>query len=341
MNDLAIVTLTPRGQQLGQRIVQALGCGAIVPAEDAVRSRLTELFRAGRPLVCVMALGIVVRILGPLTASKQTDPPVVVVDEAGRFAVSVLGGHQAGANDLAEAVGRAIGALPVVTTASEALQLPPLDLLGKPWGWQREDDADLTALAAAAVRGQPIAVYQDAGCPFWWQAYPRWPAHFHWVPTWPEGSWAGVLAITDRLWPRRDCPMVIYRPKTLILGVGCRRGVPDSELEELFQQVWQTHRLAPRSLAAVATVTLKENEPGLRTFAQRHGVPLQAYPVAALAAVGHLATPSTQVRRLIGISGVAEPAALLAASTTTLLVPKCKGKRATMAVARRKEDTER
>jgi len=70
-----------------------------------------------------MALGIVVRILGPCTKDKKTDPPVVDVDEAGRFAISVLGCHEGGANELANQVARAIGAVHVITTASEVLGL--------------------------------------------------------------------------------------------------------------------------------------------------------------------------------------------------------------------------
>src|SRR5439155_21235219 len=116
----------PNGRELGRRLVKELGHGEVVSAVESARPTLQTLFEAGRPLVCIMALGIVVRILGPLARSKETDPPVVVVDEAGRFAVSVLGGHVGGANELAQQVGKAIGAVPVITTASEVLGLPPL-----------------------------------------------------------------------------------------------------------------------------------------------------------------------------------------------------------------------
>ena len=109
MNELAIVAVTPSGLELGRRIAQAVGHGEVLPAEGEVRSKLTEVFLAGRPLVCIMALGIVVRTLGPLAKNKVTDPPVVVVDEAGQFAISVLGGHVGGANELTKKVAKAYG----------------------------------------------------------------------------------------------------------------------------------------------------------------------------------------------------------------------------------------
>ena len=332
---LAVVALTPRGLELGRRLAQALGRGEVLGVDGDARRGLQELFQAGRPLVCVMALGIVVRLLGPLAQDKKTEPPVVVVDEAGRFAVSVLGGHLGGANDLVREVAAALGAVPVITTASEALGLPALDLIGRRRGWQIEGHSHLTAVAAAAVRGEPIAVYQDAGSPDWWQEFGAWPESFERVESWPPGRCAGALAISDRSLPVPDCPAVVYRPPTLVLGVGCRRGVPCAEIEALFQEVCARKALAPLSLGVVATASLKADEPGLRDFASEHGVPVRAFGLDELAAVGPLPTPSEAVRARVGVAGVAEPAAMLAAGTQTLLMPKYRGARVTMALAQR------
>jgi cobalamin biosynthesis protein CbiG len=332
---LAIVALTPRGQELGQRLAGALGRGEVLRVDGDARRSLEELFRAGRPLVCVMALGIVVRLLGPVTRDKEAEPPVVVVDEAGRFAVSVLGGHLGGANELARQVAAALGAVAVITTASEALGLPALDLIGRRQGWKIESHSRLTAVAAAAVRGEPIAVYQDAGSPDLWQEVGAWPETFRVIDTWPPGRWAGVLAISDRVLDVPECPVVVYRPPTLVVGVGCRRGVPGDEIEALFREVCARHGLAPLSLGVVATASIKADEPGLQEFAARHGVPLRAFALDELAAVSPLPTPSEAVRARVGVAGVAEPAAMLAAGTRALLVPKHRGARVTMAVARR------
>jgi cobalt-precorrin 5A hydrolase len=245
MKNLAIVALTSNGLELGRRLAKSLDYGEVMTIAESARPKLQELFQAGRPLVCIMALGIVVRILGPMTKDKMTDPPVVVVDEAGRFAISVLGGHEGGANELANQVALAIGAIPVITTASEALGL--------------------------------------------------------------------------------------------VLGVGCRRGVPCGEIEALFQELCKTRGYSPSSLREVATVSLKADEPGLREFANKHGVPLRNFTIEELSQVADLPTPSVQVQAKIGIAGVAEPAALLAAGASTLLVPKFRGKRVTMALARKEK----
>jgi cobalamin biosynthesis protein CbiG len=312
MPNLAIVALSPRGAELGRRLAKLLRRGEVIPAERGAALALTNLFREGRSLVCIMALGIVVRALGPLARDKRAEPPVVVVDEAGQFAVSVLGGHTAGANALAREVAQALGAVPVITTASEALGVPAVDLIGRCWGWKIEPGSDLTAAAAAVVRGEPVAVYQDAGRADWWQEFGDWPASFQRVRDWPEKDFAAALLISDRLLPTVPFPAVMYRPRTLVVGVGCRRGVPCAEIEDLFLRVFQEHRLATLSLYCVATATLKSDEPGLLEFAAKRRVPLRAFSLDELARTGPLPTPSEAVRARIGIAGVAEPAALLA-----------------------------
>jgi len=332
--------LTPGGLALGERLARSIH-GEVVFAQHAARQTMEELFQAGRPLVCIMALGIVVRILGPLARDKKTDAPVVVVDEAGRFAISVLGGHEGGANALAKEVAKVLGALAVITTASDALGLPAVDLIGREWGWRIEGEGEgrdnLTKVAAAVVRGEPIGVYQDAGRADWWQVFGEWPSSFHRIESWPPtGSWPGLLAISDRWLARLDeCPVVVFRPPSLVLGTGCRRGVPVEEFEALFKELCQTRGFAPLSLGIVATVSLKANEPGLLEFAARHGVPVVSYAPEELAQVASLPTPSEKVRAKIGMPGVAEPAAMLAAGATSLLLPKHRGQRLTMALARR------
>ena len=335
MKDLAVVALTPRGHDLAHRLVQRLSRGEVLVLDGDVRQGLEALFQEGRPLVCIMALGIVVRLLGPLVNDKRTDPPVVVLDEAGSFAISVLGGHLGGANAITREISKAIGAVPVITTASECLDLPPLDLIGGEWGWRIEGHSPLTKVMAAAVRGERIGVYQEAGRRDWWKTFGASPPTFQAIQSWPpRGYWAGLLAITDRLLSGIELyPTVVYRPPTLVLGVGCRRECLAAEIEAHFQDLCQRWSFSPLCLSTVATVSLKSDEAGLHEFAAAHEVALQIFSVAELAGRRAFPTPSEVVRNKIGIAGVAEPAALLAAGTRQLLVPKFRGARITMALA--------
>jgi cobalt-precorrin 5A hydrolase len=293
-------------------------------------------------IVAVMALGIVVRLAGPLAVDKRRDPAVVVVDDAGRFAISVLGGHGAGANGLAQRVAALLGAAPVVTTASEARSVPAVDRIGHAHGWTIERAENLTRVAADVIRGQTVAVWQDAGTADWWQPFGPWPRHFFRLHAWSELTTLGpsaLLVISDRRVPDHpqvvDDHILIYRPPTLVAGIGCRRGVPRGVIERWVRHVLEAHGLAWNSLAALATVTLKMDEPGLLDFAAASGLPMVAFPPAHLAEQPGIATPSERVRAKIGIAAVAEPAALRAAGASRLLIAKQIGPGVTTAVARK------
>jgi cobalt-precorrin 5A hydrolase len=294
-------------------------------------------------IVAIMALGIVVRLAGPLASDKRRDPAIVVVDDAGRFAISVLGGHRSGANDLAHRVAALLDATPVITTASDSLGVPAADQIGRDHGWSIEWAENLTRVAASIVRRERVAVWQDAGQTYWWRPFGRWPEYFVRLTDWSELDPlhpAALLVITDRVVPAARLladRTLIYRPPTIVAGVGCKRGTTLQTLEDWTDKVFDAHGLSPRSLAAVATVTLKMDEPGLFAFAAKRGVPLVAFPPQQLDGCPGIETPSARVKAKIGIAAVAEPAALRASGATRLLVAKQKGPGLTIALARRPE----
>jgi cobalt-precorrin 5A hydrolase/precorrin-3B C17-methyltransferase len=125
------------------------------PVGDAVRRAFAEC----EQLVCFLATGAVVRLVAPLLGDKASDPGVVCVDEAGRFAVSLVGGHGGGANELARAVGGLLGAEPVVTTATDAVGIPGLDTLGLPV------EGDVAGVTRALLDGEPVALDAEVAWP--------------------------------------------------------------------------------------------------------------------------------------------------------------------------------
>lgn len=359
----AIIALTRNGTATGLK-VQATLADAILyapqrflSAEDAsqtnvrpyaiaVRQVLQDAFMAHRALVCVMASGIVVRELAPLLRSKQSDPAVVVVDEAGRYAVSLLSGHLGGANALARRVAEALGGTPVFTTASDTQGAPALDLLGAEWGWRIEQTEHLTTASAALVNGEPVGVWQEAGEAEWWPAMP--PANLRRYST-PEALLtarpAAALLITPRLLAASDLQMlsapVVYRPRCLVVGIGCNRGTAAEEIRAAIDETLVDAGLSATAVRCVATVEDKRDEPGLLAACTERGWPLQAFPRERLSAVPGLPNPSAAAQAALGVPGVAEPAALAAANASHLLVEKRKYANVTVAVAQIAPEGER
>lgn len=270
------------------------------PVRDAVRAAFAEC----EQLVCFLATGAVVRLIAPLLDEKASDPGVVCVDEAGRFAVSLVGGHGGGANELAVAVGEVLGAEPVVTTATDAVGLPGLDTLGLPV------EGDVAAVSRALLDGEPVAL--EAEVP--WPLPP--------LPVAAQGAY--TVRVTDRAVEPGEREVVL-RPPSLVVGVGASRGVPAQEVLELVEGTLREAGLSVRSVCCLATVDAKAGEPGLVAAAERLGVPLVTYSAEELAAV-EVPNPSAAPLAAVGTPSVAEASALLGGGE--LLVPKRKSKRA-------------
>jgi cobalt-precorrin 5A hydrolase len=171
---IKILALTPQGAALARRLGRALpGARCCLPrtiageADDLAFDRPAEAFREaferGENLVCIMAAGIVVRGIAPYLKNKAADPAVVVVDEAGGFAVSLLAGHLGGANDLAREVARILGATPVITTASDVQGLPALDVEAVARGLTIENLAEVRAIQMALLKGRRVRVVDPQG----------------------------------------------------------------------------------------------------------------------------------------------------------------------------------
>lgn len=123
-----IVSLTDAGRQLGLRLETALDDAELWHKPEPFAARVQQAFQAGEALIMICASGIVLRSIAPVIASKHEDPPVVVLDETGRFVVPLLSGHEGGANELARQLAELLGAQLVITTANPYLQ--PLYTVG-------------------------------------------------------------------------------------------------------------------------------------------------------------------------------------------------------------------
>ena len=299
-------------------------------------------------LVLFLSAGASIRLLAPLLESKQIDPAVVCVDDAGSFCVSLISGHVGGADQLAQEVAVCLGARAVVTSASHAAGSLAVDLLGREFGWRlKADSTTITRASAAVINGQPIGIWQGAGEPGWWPDGKPLPGNIAVYATLEDlaaSACATALIISDTTSDLEtllaDKITVVYRPRSLVIGMGCRRGVPVEELESLLAEALRENGLSAECLAEIATAEIKRGEPGLEQLAERHGVPLSFLQANELNGVfktnpGAITSKSERAHGLVGVWGVAEPAALLTAGASELLVNRKKTTRATIAIARK------
>lgn len=351
----AIITVTKNGTELGQRLAGLLPESYLfIPAKFAtgqgkdwhafqgsVRQVAGEVLGRYENVVLITAVGIAVRLVSPELKSKHQDPAVVVVDEKGQFVVSLLSGHIGGANELTRKIASLIGAQPVITTASEIDGTIAVDLLGREFGWTLENKDNVTRVSAALINSEEVGIYQDAGEKTW---QPRdKPLQdniliFTSLASLLESTCSAALIITDRLLGKEYSTLleraVVYRPKSLVVGIGCNQGVSCSQIEEAVKRVFLEQGLSIASIRNLATIELKSREQGLLEFARVHAIPIDFFTKEALNQLSYPSSPSNVTFRHVGVHAVCEPAVLLSSKNDFLVVPKTKLGDITIAVAR-------
>lgn len=307
-----------------------------------VKELLPQLFRQYAAVILFFSLGAAVRLMAPLLEDKTTDPAVIVIDEQGRHVISVLSGHLGGANRLTLQIAELLQSHPVITTASDVQGIFAADLLGAEFGWRAESFAPLKSVSAAVVNGEPVAFLQESGEPGWLPADAILPEHVRLCGSMAEllqAPRSAAIIVTDRqLEPAEAAALgertaAVYRPRSLVLGLGCNRGTPAAELEAVVMETLAELGLSPLSVRNAASAGIKGDEAGLLELCGKYGWQLSLYSPEQLNAVP-LDHPSEIVFKATGAYGVSEPAALLSSGSAQLLLPKKKSGNVTIAVAR-------
>jgi precorrin-4 C11-methyltransferase len=354
----AILALTAPAVDLGRRILKDLpdarlylperyinegdrACPSVIPFRAAIRQVLHDAFQRHEALVCILASGIVVRELAPLLRNKHSDPAVVVLDPSGKYAVSLLSGHEGGANRLAERIAALTGGQAVITTASDNRQIPALDVLAKQRSWKADPNNRLARVMTALVDGEPVGLIRDETLVLppemtdfaWDGVFSTEEAGVAGFPRRQQGVvWVTCRAVPASFW-QENPDAVVYYPPALALGIGCNRGTSGDEILDAVHETLARSGLAAESVAGVATITEKGDEPGLIGLCRAMGWKLEVFSHTQIRQVENIPNPSKTVYDVLGVPGVAEPAALLAAGASRLLVEKQKFANVTVAVA--------
>ncbi|MEA4965427.1 MAG: cobalamin biosynthesis protein [Oscillospiraceae bacterium] len=274
-------------------------------------------WKQGEALLFVGAVGIAVRAIAPYIGSKMTDPAVVVVDEAGRFAISLLSGHMGGANDLARAVAAAVGAEPVITTATDVRGKFAVDVFAKKNGLSITSIKLAKEVSAAILAGERVGLFS---------ALPLDGI----VP--PELALGAAQRLNLEIGFQAELPgSLLLIPKIAYLGLGCKKGASASQIAAAAQSALAACGVPGEAVAGAASIDLKRDEPGLLRWAD--GLPLRFYSAAALRETPGEFTASAFVEQTAGVDNVCERAAVLAAGMGQLLQKKIAQNGATAAVA--------
>ncbi|RKX61504.1 MAG: precorrin-4 C(11)-methyltransferase [Thermodesulfobacteriota bacterium] len=323
--NITFIYLTPGGKSLAYRLSELLSNKHVLiySYSELVENQLIKKkWQRGTGFVFIMAAGIVIRTIAPLLKSKLNDPAVVVMDEAGHHAVSLLSGHLGGANELAGMLALKAGGQAVITTASDTLGLVALDMWAGVQDLVPDDRSALKNASAALVASCSLKTYTDC------QVHSL-PAGLNKI--YDPGK--ARLIISPYLIPEVK-PILHLYPRIFALGIGCNRDTPSQALERAVKEFLKRHKVSPKALFTLASIDAKNNETCLLALGQKWDLDIRFFTAEQLNTVP-VKEPSHYAMEAVGAYGVAEPSAILAVDNGKLRFQKEKTNGITLALGER------
>lgn len=303
----ALISVTAKGRELSRKISALLSEKNIVKRfcfyknsdENAVsfsdiKSLTASVFYESDALIFICACGIAVRSVAPLIKSKASDPAVIVIDDEGRFVIPVLSGHIGGANRLAGMLALRTGAQAAITTATDIGGRFSPDSFAKANGLIISDFLAAKEIAAAVLNDEKTGLVSDFVC-----------------ENIPEEICTGKLCrtgicISDDVNRKPFETTLNLVPKNIILGIGCKRGIPCEVIEKHVLKSMQKSHIDTARLCAVITIDIKSDEKGILDFCEKYGLDFFTYSAKELMSVSGDFNTSDFVLKQTGTDNVCE-----------------------------------
>lgn len=313
----AVISFTRNGGKLNQILCRKLseagypsiGCSIpkyaqppeLLSLQEPLKDWTGRMFREADALIFIGACGIAVRSIAPFVQDKKTDPAVLVIDEQGKFVISLLSGHLGGANALAEEAARILGAEPVITTATDRQGKFAVDVFAKENGLAILEMDLAKEVSARIVDGRKVGIFSefpmDGELPG--ELEPQEPV-----------SVGICISLSDTVQP---FPKTLHLvPRIVTAGIGCRKGVPKEQIRTRLEQALGQAGVSEKALCRIASIDLKAGEPGILELCRECGIPFETFTAEELKAVPGTFTTSAFVKDTTGVDNVCERSAVLA-----------------------------
>ncbi len=262
-------------------------------------------------IICILAMGAVVRKIAPLLKDKATDPAVIVINLALDKIVPLLSGHLGGANELADTLAERLpNCLNFISTATDQTKTLAFEMLAKKNDWKIENLKALAKISNRLLNKQAVKVA-------------TYPLVFETIPHKDNLTLVGFENLdldTVVIDPTLTSDCLTFRPK-VYLGIGCNRDTPLEQIEEAVEQFLEKNQLTLQDIKNIASFEAKSDEIGLLEFNSKHNFEIKFYKKDAINALENQFSKSASTK-FFGLKGVAEPSAILVSEYKELLYKK-------------------
>ncbi len=358
MHKLCIISFTAKGHAIARELKsyfdgnQKLGFSAEFPPEDVnKRAYIEREFSSFEGFVFVGATGIAVRYIAPLIKSKDVDPAVLAIDEIGRYVIPLVSGHLGGANELSQIISRGIGAIPVITTATDINDKFAIDLWTKRAGCAISDISKIRYISSAILKGEKVGFYSD------FQIEGKIPEELTLIESSGKDNYEEYFKSADRQLifadDIADSPLKVgvavslnvelspfevtlnAIPKIIYLGVGCRKNTDVWAFEEFILSRLADLNIPLKSIAKIGSIDLKNDEECILAFSEKYKIPFETATKEELNAVPGSFSGSEFVKSVTGVDNVCERSAMWLAKEGSIISPKESHEGMTFALAKK------
>lgn len=321
---IAVLAFTKTGKDLRCIIEDTLSQKGYdvykIPEGESQKQYVADNFNELDCFIFIGASGIAVRFIAPYVKSKDVDPAVILIDELGRYCISLLSGHLGGANELSEDISNAIGAIPIITTATDINNKFAVDVWSKSIDGKIVDISKIKMISSAILEDRPVGFHSD------FPIKGNIPEYF----SSKDDSLGVCLSFDEHLKPFKDTLNIV--PRILTLGVGCRRDTDTAAFENFVLDNLQDLGISLKAVKNIGSIDLKKDEKCIISFSEKYKIPFETATADELNKVEGKFNGSEFVKKITGVDSVCERSAVKFSNNGKIIVSKRSHEGMTMAL---------
>lgn len=333
MKNITIISFTRKGGDINKRLTDILSESDITSytlgkyrfdnrvkplgnLKETVKRHFTD-----DAVIFIGAVGIAVRSIAPYIKDKFCDPAVLVIDELGRYVIPLLSGHVGGANELANYIGEALSAAPIITTATDINGTFAVDIFAKKNNLLISSRKLAKDVSAALLDNNCIDIDSDIKSIDVKELKKKLN---------PKNKACDIkVRITDRIY---DDTVLTLIPKNLYIGVGCKKNTDADKMWDFVNDIFRLEGLDIRAVKSIGSIDIKRDEDAVKNLANRLNVPFLTFTKDELNSASGDFFESEFVRKTVGVGNVCERAVCI--QCNNLIVKKTAREGMTVAIGR-------